>query len=194
VVYSEIGRINKKFIHWKLNLTINSEKFSIAHTENTLIGAIEVQAGSNGLTRVDFLGHSTLQKANDQAEFSAFDPAHQALKQIQEYLLGQRLSFEIMIDWSIMKPFQVKVLKRTFEIPFGQVMTYGQLAAELGNPNASRAVGGALARNPIPIIIPCHRVVAADGRLTGFAAPEGIRTKQALLELEGQRIVGEKLV
>ena len=93
-----------------------------------------------------------------------------------------------------MKPFQTKVLKRTLAIPFGQVLTYGQLATELDNPAASRAVGGALAHNPIPIIIPCHRVVAANGRLTGFSAAEGIRTKQWLLELEGRRVVGEKLV
>ena len=175
-------------------MNLFAENISIARAEDTPIGVIVVQAGSNGLCRVDLLGHSAQKIGNKQAISSESDLARQALQQLLEYLSGQRRSFEIQIDSSSMKPFQTKVLKRTLAVPFGQVLTYGQLATELDNQAASRAVGGALAHNPISIIIPCHRVVAANGRLTGFSAAEGIRTKQWLLELEGRRVVGEKLV
>jgi methylated-DNA-[protein]-cysteine S-methyltransferase len=73
------------------------------------------------------------------------------------------------------------------------VFTYGQIAAKLGSPKASRAVGAALAHNPLPILIPCHRVVSASGHLTGYLGQKGIEGKRRLLELEGQKIVGEKL-
>ena len=89
--------------------------------------------------------------------------------------------------------FQREVLQLTLEIPFGEVRTYGELARTLGKSAASRAVGGALARNPLPLLIPCHRVVAATGALTGYSAASGIATKAWLLELEGHKIVSQKL-
>ena len=93
-------------------------------------------------------------------------------------------------------PFE-EMYTRVYEIvgliPRGKVATYGQIAALLHKHRAARAVGAALARNPMPILIPCHRVVAADGHLTGYLGSKGISTKQWLLEREGHRIVGQKL-
>lgn len=109
-----------------------------------------------------------------------------AIRQISEYLHGERKDFDIAIDWSVLTPFQNKVLRATFEIPYGQVRTYGGLAKEVGNPGAARAVGRAEATNPMPLVIPCHRVIGADGGLHGYGSGEGVKTKAWLLELENK--------
>lgn len=161
-----------------------------ARAENTPIGVVEVFAGFLGVTGVNLAGRAP-------SEVHPVKPdvlAEAALEQLLEYLAGQRKTFDIKLDRSVLKPFQTKVLERTMTISYGDVMTYGQIAVELSSAAASRAVGGALGSNPMPILIPCHRVVAADGRLTGFSAADGIRTKQWLLELEGRKVVGERLV
>lgn len=108
-----------------------------------------------------------------------------ALAQMKEYLAGERLSFDLPIDWSVLTPFQQKVLRATCAIPRGEVRTYGEIAALVGNPRAARAVGRAEATNPMPLVIPCHRVVGADGALHGYGGHGGLRTKAWLLELEG---------
>jgi len=117
----------------------------------------------------------------------------QAQTQLLEYLGGKREVFEIPLDWESIRGFQKDVLQLTLSIPFGEVRTYGQLAILLHKPGAARAVGTALARNPMPILIPCHRVVASNGHLTGYLGSKGIATKQWLLEREGHRIVDQKL-
>jgi O-6-methylguanine DNA methyltransferase len=89
------------------------------------------------------------------------------------------------LDWSVVTPFQRKVLEVTATIPCGMHMTYGQVAAKLGKPRATRAVGAALGANPWPVIIPCHRVTGRRGAMTGFSAPGGISTKKRMLALEG---------
>lgn len=162
----------------------------------TDIGAIRVTASIQGVLQVDLPGKSYKPKADlkDASPSQALQNANAAMAQILEYLAGKRLSFNLPIDWTLITPFQKQVLEVTQFIPFGESLTYGQIAAKLGKPSASRAVGGALGRNPMPIIIPCHRVVAANGNLTGFSAADGILTKQWLLELEGQKIVAQKLV
>jgi methylated-DNA-[protein]-cysteine S-methyltransferase len=104
--------------------------------------------------------------------------------QVEEYLNGQRDTFELDIDWALCTPFQRQVLEQHLAIPYGETRTYGQLAAQIGKPLAARAVGRAGATNPIPLIIPCHRVIGADGNLRGYGAPGGIQTKAWLLELE----------
>jgi methylated-DNA-[protein]-cysteine S-methyltransferase len=107
-----------------------------------------------------------------------------ALEQISEYLNGEREVFELPINWSVLTPFQERALRATYEIPFGQVVTYGEIAGQLGNPRAARAVGRAEATNPMPLVIPCHRVIGADGGLHGYGTGEGLATKAWLLELE----------
>lgn len=86
--------------------------------------------------------------------------------------------------------FEVSVYEACASIPWGEVRSYGQLAAEIGRPGGARAVGGALSRNPVPILVPCHRVVGSDGSLTGFGGSrtEGLEVKRWLLELEGRRV------
>ena len=162
----------------------------------TDIGAVRVTASVQGVFQVDLPGNAYKAKMDSKEESpsQALQNATTALEQILEYLAGKRLFFNLPVDWTLVKPFQKRVLEITQFIPYGEKLTYGQIAAKLGKPNASRAVGGALGRNPMPIIIPCHRVVAANGNLTGFSAAEGITTKQWLLELEGHEIVAQKLV
>lgn len=89
------------------------------------------------------------------------------------------------IDWDRFEPFARRVYRAALDIPLGQTRTYGQLAKSIGEPKAAQAVGQALGNNPIPLIIPCHRILAADGRMGGFSAPGGLRTKETLLLIEG---------
>jgi methylated-DNA-[protein]-cysteine S-methyltransferase len=104
-------------------------------------------------------------------------------RELSEYAEGRRRRFELKLDWSAIKPFQRAVLQAAFKIPFGETRTYGWIAREIGKPQASRAVGRALATNPIPIVLPCHRVLASDGGLHGYAG--GLPLKKKLLQLEG---------
>ncbi len=111
--------------------------------------------------------------------------AAQWLAHLREYLEGRRRAFPLPIAWEALPPFQRAVLRATFAIPYGEVRTYGEVARRIGKPGAARAVGRALGANPMPIAIPCHRVVGRDGRLHGFSAPGGLATKAWLLRLEG---------
>ncbi len=108
-----------------------------------------------------------------------------AIRALRAYLGGAQKEIDLSIDWSNMSPFQEKVLRATSRIPAGSVATYGEIAVHIGQPKAARAVGQALKRNPMPLVIPCHRVIAADGSMCGYGAGQGIPTKRALLRLEG---------
>ena len=110
----------------------------------------------------------------------------QAAAQLAEYFAGQRQSFTVPLA-PRGTPFQQEVWRALCAIPYGQTRSYGQLAAALGRPAAARAVGGACRRNPIWLMIPCHRVVGASGSLTGYAG--GLERKKALLALEQGRTV-----
>jgi methylated-DNA-[protein]-cysteine S-methyltransferase len=146
-------------------------------------GLVAVQVGSS---REDFveslrrLGFTDL--VFDSPRAASF------LGEIAAYLEGRRQDFDLPIDWSVLTPFQQQVLRATCAIPYGQVTTYGDLARQLGKPRAARAVGRAQATNPMPLVIPCHRVVGADGGLHGYGAGEGLSTKTWLLNLEGSSI------
>lgn len=109
----------------------------------------------------------------------------EAVKQLNDYLDGKRSEFTIPIDWSVMRPFQQAALKATFAIPYGQTRTYGEIARQIGRARAARAVGRAQVTNPMPLVIPCHRVIGADGKLHGYGGGEGLKTKEWLLKLEG---------
>jgi methylated-DNA-[protein]-cysteine S-methyltransferase len=105
----------------------------------------------------------------------------EAEQQLSDYFAGRRTSFDLRLDFAGTE-FQRKVWRALLEIPFGETRTYGQIARQLGNPNAIRAVGAANGRNPISIVAPCHRVIGADGGLTGFAG--GLKVKEYLLGME----------
>lgn len=123
------------------------------------------------------------------AEDSLLLPALQS--QICDYFNGKRIDhWQCKIDLSSLLEFTRKVLTNTHEIPYGSVVTYGDLARMCDSPGAARAVGQAMSRNPIPLIIPCHRVLAA-GHLGGFSAPGGLDTKKAMLRLEGVILKGD---
>ncbi|WP_345322255.1 methylated-DNA--[protein]-cysteine S-methyltransferase [Candidatus Villigracilis proximus] len=106
-------------------------------------------------------------------------------KELGEYLKGKRRDFTIAIDWSTLKPFQLKALKAVYAIPYGETRTYADIAMQIGHPNAYRAVGSANATNPMPLVIPCHRVIGADGKLHGYGGGDGLPTKEWLLKMEG---------
>ena len=106
-------------------------------------------------------------------------------RQLDEYFAGRRRDFDTPLDWALVHGFGKRVLEATLAIPFGHVSTYQAVAAEAGNPRASRATGNALGANPIPIIIPCHRVLRTGGGFGGYTG--GLHRKEHLLQLEGAR-------
>lgn len=111
------------------------------------------------------------------------------LDQLSQYLSGEKRSLDVTVDWSVLTPFQADVLRLVKAIPHGETRTYQQIAEQIGNPGAARAVGQANATNPMPLIIPCHRVVGTDGSLRGYGGAGGVETKAWLLKLEGSRLL-----
>jgi methylated-DNA-[protein]-cysteine S-methyltransferase len=104
-------------------------------------------------------------------------------RELDEYFDGKRREFDVPVDITFLAPFHRLVLDELARVPYGEVTTYGGLATRIEHPKAARAVGGALNKNPVPIILPCHRVVGASGSLVGYAG--GLERKRALLQLEG---------
>jgi len=107
-----------------------------------------------------------------------------AIRQLSEYFQGVRRTFDLPFNLRG-TPFQMEVWRALRDIPYGQTLTYGELAKKVGRPGSARAVGGAVGANPLPIVIPCHRVMGSSGAITGYSAGDGIPTKKALLDLEG---------
>ena len=151
-------------------------------TIHSPVGKLKLVAGNKGLVAVLWEND----KAN-RVRFGELVKRHshpvliEAERQLGEYFEGKRRSFSIALDMRGTS-FQKNVWEALLAIPFGETRSYRDLAKKLGNPEATRAVGAANGRNPIPIIVPCHRVIGSNGKLTGFAA--GLETKARLLELE----------
>ena len=110
-------------------------------------------------------------------------PLAEARRQLHEYFAGERKAFDLPLHLSGTE-FQVSVLEALQKIPYGETVSYGEIAKRIGRPKAMRAVGAANGRNPIPIVVPCHRVIGSSGDMTGFGG--GIDTKEALLRLEAE--------
>jgi methylated-DNA-[protein]-cysteine S-methyltransferase len=110
-------------------------------------------------------------------------PVEPTKRQLDEYFEGKRRRFDLDVDLRLARDFGRTVLEELGRVPFGELTTYGALAARAGKPRAARAVGTIMNRNPIPIVLPCHRVVGADGSLVGYAG--GLERKEQLLRLEG---------
>ena len=110
-------------------------------------------------------------------------PLDEARRELDEYFEGGRREFDLRVDLRPLPEFQRVVLTELARVPFGSLETYGGLAARIGRPRAARAVGGALHHNPVPIVVPCHRVVGSTGSLTGYGG--GLERKEQLLALEG---------
>jgi methylated-DNA-[protein]-cysteine S-methyltransferase len=175
-----------------MNLTNHSHALTTFMTtlEKSPLGMIAIAANSHGLTNLWIQPNLSLlppQLDQDSADrwpgISTF--LQLALKELSEYFSRNLTTFTVPLYWEQMPLFQQKTLRCTLAIPYGSTRTYAQIAQEIGHPRAARAVGQAEARNPIPIIIPCHRVVGRDGKLHGYGAPGGIQTKAYLLRLEG---------
>ena len=147
---------------------------------NTALGEILLARNEEGLSHISFQdGQSAITPHTDwQRDDNAFVDA---TTQLEAYLAGELQEFDLPLAPEG-TPFQQSVWQKLQTIPYGKTATYGELAAELGKPNASRAVGAANGRNPIPIVIPCHRVIGSNGKLTGFSG--GLHIKEALLSLE----------
>lgn len=158
-------------------------------TFSSIIGTLTIISNSRVISRIILdvpVNESLSPSFSDQL-------LDEAKNQLLEYLSGKRTSFDIPLDLDQLSGFQKVVLELTSRIPYGETLTYGQIASLLHNPYASRAVGSALARNPLPILIPCHRVISSSGHLTGYLGSKGIATKKWLLEREGHKIVDQKL-
>jgi methylated-DNA-[protein]-cysteine S-methyltransferase len=162
----------------------------------TPVGPISLYAGDAGLQHLTF---SPLRKLKQKRDLRDATPSLFGLEtigvlltELNEYFFGIRKTFSVEIDWNILNGFKEEVLAFTLEIPYGQVRTYGEIAQTLGKPGGARAVGMALGSNPIPLVIPCHRVVGSDGALRGYSG--GSKNKAFLLELEGLRVRDQKLI
>ena len=162
----------------------------IGHTGTTPLGDLWVAVSESGLVALQFPVGQTeftvwLQKQHAaMVEFSPENVSH-AVDQLQEYIAGERKEFDLLIDWNVLAEFQRKALQATFAIPYGETRTYKEIAVEIGSPRAARAVGRAEATNPMPVVLPCHRVIGADRKLHGYGAGNGLETKTWLLKLEG---------
>jgi methylated-DNA-[protein]-cysteine S-methyltransferase len=149
-------------------------------------GPLLLAATERGLVAVGLLHHDELlevlgQKVSPRLvrRGARLDPVRH---QLDEYFAGERHEFDLPLDWALSKGFRRQILDELTHVPYGQVVSYRELATRAGNPKASRAVGSAMATNPIPIVVPCHRVIRTDGSLGGYGG--GLPMKQTLLALE----------
>jgi methylated-DNA-[protein]-cysteine S-methyltransferase len=153
-------------------------------------GDLTLVATRHGLTHLRFPGEDgDVPEGDGSPEASAV--LAEAARQLHDWFAGRRRDFDLPLA-PAGTPFQRQAWTALRAIPWGETVSYGELARRLGRPGASRAVGGANHHNPVPILVPCHRVVGQDGRLTGFGG--GLPLKRWLLEHEGHRIEGERLV
>jgi methylated-DNA-[protein]-cysteine S-methyltransferase len=160
-------------------------------TLDTPLGPIAVFVTARGLVRVAYDRENFGAVADDVAErvsprvLLAPRRTDAVRAQLDAYFAKDRRAFDLPIDWTLVRGFNQVVLRATAAIPYGEVASYGDVAAAAGSPRAARAAGNALAGNPIPIVVPCHRVIHADGGLGGYTG--GLETKHFLLRLEGAR-------
>ena len=150
---------------------------------NTPLGPVRLAASPTGLCGLWFEGqrHEPAMAWPDAPDHPVLQ---EAARQLQQYLRGERTGFNLPLDLSGGTPFQQDVWRALLAMAHGATTSYGALSAQLGRPHAVRAVGAAVGRNPISVIVPCHRVLGADGSLTGYAG--GLDRKTALLTLERQ--------
>ncbi len=145
-----------------------------------LLGHLDLAASPTGITRVSFRRGQAKQEEPGGGRIGQM--LRQAREELEEYLAGDRTFFTVRVDLSQVPEFDRVALEVASHIPYGEVRTYKWIAEQLGQPQAARAVGGAMAGNPVPLIVPCHRVVRSDGGLGGYSF--GLIHKEALLNME----------
>jgi O-6-methylguanine DNA methyltransferase len=182
----------KRFFLEDGKMTFPSLKIYLGELDHTLLGDLRIAVSDLGLVAVEW--------ADSQPELDAYllrlkkaverdqKMIEPYMIELEEYLNGKRREFTFAIDWSILKPFQLKTLKAVYAIPYGETQTYADIAIKIGHPHAYRAVGRANAANPMPLVIPCHRVIGRDGKLHGYGGGDGLPTKEWLLKMEGAMI------
>ncbi|MEU6262321.1 methylated-DNA--[protein]-cysteine S-methyltransferase [Saccharopolyspora shandongensis] len=157
-------------------------------TVDTPVGGLLLAATERGLVRVAFdrQGHSSvlesLAELISPRILRAPDRLDEAARQIDEYFAGRRRTFDLPLDWRLSRGFRLNVLEHLPDIAYGRTASYAEVAAAAGSPRAVRAVGTACATNPLPVVVPCHRVVRSDGTSGGYVG--GAEAKETLLHLE----------
>lgn len=162
---------------------------------DTPVGAVLAATTARGLAMLEYVGQGdvagpleVLSRRISPRVLEAPDRLSAVRRQLEGYFSGGRRAFDLPIDWQLVGgPFARRVLEATARIPYGEVRTYTEVAGEAGNRRASRAAGNALGANPVPIVVPCHRVVRSGGGLGGYTG--GLDVKRHLLELEDARPV-----
>ncbi len=162
-------------------------------TYESPLGPLTVFVTPKGLVRLSYPGEPMERQMDELAALisprvmAAPERTDEVRRQLDDYFGGTRRDFELPIDWRLLRGFRRDVLRATARIPFGEVSTYREVAAAAGSPNAYRAAGNALGSNPVPIVVPCHRVLHAGGGIGGYTG--GLDRKRFLLRLEG--VVGD---
>ncbi len=157
------------------------------------VGTLLLAATPTGLARIAYLDGEDAEAAvlQDLAErisprvLAAPRSLDRPRHELDEYFAGRRRRFELALDWELMTDFARRIMATTAAIPYGSVSTYRRVASEAGSPRGARAAGNALGSNPLPIVLPCHRVLPAGGGLGGYTG--GVERKRALLAIEGGR-------
>ena len=168
---------------------VASSTLYIGQTGHTPLGRLWVAVSQDGLVAVEGQMkreqfEACLARRFSRAVEHAPDRIRAAAIQLEEYLSGRRRKFSLSIDWAGLRPFQQAALQATLAIPYGQMRTYHEIAVQIGHPRAARAVGRAEATNPLPLVIPCHRVIGTDGKLHGYGLAGGSKAKEWLLKME----------
>jgi methylated-DNA-[protein]-cysteine S-methyltransferase len=152
------------------------------------LGALFVAATDRGLARIVYDANpdqelDRLSRAFGLRVLRSPAPIEPARRELHEYFEGRRRTFDLELDLGPLAGFNRRVLGELARVPYGEVVTYGELAARAARPRAARAVGTVMNRNPLPIVLPCHRVIGANGKLVGYGG--GLDRKEKLLQLEG---------
>ncbi len=157
----------------------------------TPVGTLLIAGDDDAVEGISFPRNGKAAKPEAGCQESQRGAVAEAIRQLREYFAGKRTGFDLPLAPKGTE-FQRSVWRRLQEIPYGETISYGELARRVGNPKAARAVGSANGANPLPIVIPCHRVIAGDGSIGGFGG--GLSTKETLLALEQRASVGNRAV
>lgn len=176
----------------------DSSLLAAAFISDTPAGSLTLAVSQKGLARLFFCTREDyihFLADNDMPEGNMLDGMlGEVIQQVKAYFSGHRKAFDLPLDLAGQTTFRTRVLLECAQIPFGQTITYGELAARSGSPRGARAAGGAMANNPIALVIPCHRVVGSDRGLHGFSSPGGLGTKAILLAHEGVLVEKERVI
>jgi methylated-DNA-[protein]-cysteine S-methyltransferase len=156
---------------------------------DTPLGTMRVSATTNGIVRTILPAEDAEEVLQDLARKvsarilrTSTPPITLTRRQLDEYFDGRRHRFDVPLDWTLAKAFRLKVLEATAQIPYGQTATYREVASAAGSPNAVRAAGSALATNPLPVLVPCHRVMRSDGTIGQYRGGSAAKTQLLTLE------------